>query len=180
MIWQNHIIIGASFAAVIDPVLVPVGVIGATAPDWLEWIIKPLYPSLRHRGATHVVLCWIAAIALFVLIDYHRIGLAFAIGGFSHVFADSLTISGVPFTPWSDARFHLFGGKLRTGNGGEYIAAGIVAVLCFAFVLYSPIKIGAAADKENGFIPFFYDWKGYYEDGLIDGAEWKKNRFNFF
>ena len=67
MIWQNHIIIGAALAAVIDPVLVPVGVIGATAPDWMEWIIKPFYP-VKHRGVTHVVLYWIAAIIFFILI----------------------------------------------------------------------------------------------------------------
>jgi inner membrane protein len=46
--------------------------------------------------------------------------------------------------------------------------------------MYSPVKIGTAADKENGFIPFFYNWKKFYDEGLIDGAEWKKNRFNFF
>ena len=175
MIWQNHIIIGAALTAVINPALVPIGAIGATAPDWMEWIFK-----CRHRTVTHVMLYWIAAIAFFILIDWHRIGLGFAIGGFSHVLADAFTISGVPFSPWSDSRFHLFGGKLRTGNGGEYVVAGMIAVLCFLFVLYSPVKIGAAADKENGFIPFFFDWKGYYEDGLIDAAEWKKNRFNFF
>ena len=179
MIWQNHILIGAALAAVIDPLLVPVGVIGATAPDWLEWVIKPFYP-VKHRGATHVVLYWIAAIAFFLAVDWHRIGLGFAIGGFSHVFADAFTIAGVPFAPWSDTRFHLFGGKLRTGNGGEYVVAGLIAALCFCFVLYSPVKIGTAAQKENGFIPFFFNWKKFYDAGLIDGAEWKKNRFNFF
>jgi len=175
MIWQNHIIIGAALAAVIDPVLVPVGVLGATAPDWLEWIFK-----VKHRTVTHVVLYWLAAMGLFLLLDWHRVGFGFALGGFSHVFADSFTIAGVPFAPWSESRFHLFGGKLRAGNGGEYVVTGLVAALCFGFVLYSPVKIGTAAEKENGFIPFFYNWKKFYEDGLIDGAEWKKNRFNFF
>lgn len=180
MIWQNHILIGVSLCAVIDPILAPVGAIGATAPDWLEWVIKPLYPGLKHRGATHVVLYWIAAIVFFILIDFHAIGLGFAIGGFSHVFADSFTIAGVPFAPWSEHRFHLFGGKLRTGNGGEYLVAGIIAVLCFLFVMYSPVKVGTSAARENGFIPFFFDWKKFYDEGLVDGAEWKKNRLNFF
>lgn len=41
----------------------------------------------------------------------------FAWGGLSHVLADSLTVSGVPFSPYSERRFHLHGGRLRTGGG---------------------------------------------------------------
>ncbi len=40
MKWQNHIIIGASFGAVINPVIIPVAVLGSTAPDWMEYILK--------------------------------------------------------------------------------------------------------------------------------------------
>jgi inner membrane protein len=179
MKWHNHIIIGSALAATINPILVPVGIIGATAPDWIEYALKPFYP-VRHRTVTHVVLYWIFGIVLFYCIDYRHIGLAFAIGGFSHVMCDAFTISGVPFAPWSRNRFHLFGGKLRTGNAGEYIVSGIIAVLCFGFVMYSPVKMGIAADKENGFIPFFFDHKNAYETGLEDAKEWRDNRMKFF
>ncbi len=180
MIWRNHVIIGASLGAVINPLAIPTAVLGATAPDWLEWCIKPFYP-IGHRTLTHIVIYWILAILFFAfVIDYRHLGLGFAIGGFSHVMADACTIAGVPFAPWSDAKFHLFGGKLRTGNGGETIVAGLFAVICFCFVMYSPVKFGTAATIESGFIPFFYDHKGNYEKGLIDGKEWKDNRLKFF
>jgi Predicted membrane-bound metal-dependent hydrolases len=180
MKWQSHIIIGGAFGAVINPILVPVAVLGATAPDWLEYILKFFGIRVQHRGVTHYVVLWLIAIAFFALAwDYRLIGLGFAIGGFSHVIGDSFTISGVPFAPWSDAKFHLFGGKLRTGGAGEYIVAGIIVVLCAGWIMYSPVKVGTAAQKESGFIPFFYDWKNDYEKGLIDGREWKDNRMKF-
>ena len=51
--------------------------------------------------------------------DFHYAITAFSAGGFSHVFADSLTLMGVPLGWWSDRRFNLFGGRLRTGQMGE-------------------------------------------------------------
>ena len=135
MKWQNHIIIGASFGAVINPLIIPVAVLGSTAPDWLEYVLKICGYRVKHRTVTHVLLYWLAGIAFFKLvIDWHAVGLGFCVGGFSHVIADTFTIAGVPFSPTSDARFHLFGGKLRTGNAGEYVVAGIIALLCAGWV----------------------------------------------
>jgi inner membrane protein len=180
MKWQNHIIIGSALGAVIDPVLVPIAALGSTAPDWLEWVLKSVGIRVKHRTVTHVVFYWIAAIAFFALIwDWRHIGLGFTIGGFSHVFADSFTIAGVPFAPWSSERFHLFGGKLKTGNTGEYLVASLFALMCFGLANYTPMSI-KSDDSKSSFIPFFYDWKGHYDDGLIDGREWKDNRLKFF
>ena len=181
MKWQNHIIIGASFGAVINPLIIPVAVLGSTAPDWLEYVLKICGYRVKHRTVTHVLLYWLAAIAFFQLvIDYRAIGLGFAVGGFSHVIADSFTIAGVPFSPTSDARFHLFGGKLRTGNAGEYVVAGIIALLCAAWVHISPASFKNAPTLEkSGFLPFFYDWKKEYDGGVVDGAEWRENRLKF-
>ncbi len=181
MKWQNHIIIGASFGAVINPVIIPVAVLGSTAPDWIEYILKICGIKVKHRGVTHVVLYWLMAIAFFSLItDYHHLGLGFCIGGFSHVIADSFTIAGVPFSPTSDARFHLFGGKLRTGNAGEYVVAGIIALLCAGWIYLSPTSFKNSHDVESsGFMPFFYDWKKEYDSGVVDGSEWKENRLKF-
>lgn len=181
MKWQNHIIIGASFGAVINPVVIPVAVLGSTAPDWLEYILKICGYRVKHRTVTHVVLYWLAGIAFFKLvIDYHAIGLGFCIGGFSHVIADSFTIAGVPFSPTSDARFHLFGGKLRTGNAGEYVVAGVIAFLCAGWIYLSPTSFKNMPTVEtSGFMPFFYDWKKEYDNGVVDGSEWKENRLKF-
>jgi inner membrane protein len=181
MKWQNHIIIGASFGAVINPLIIPVAVLGSTAPDWLEYVLKICGYRVKHRTVTHVLLYWLVGIAFFKLvIDWHNIGLGFCVGGFSHVIADSFTIAGVPFSPTSDARFHLFGGKLRTGNAGEYVVAGIIALLCAGWVHLSPASFKNAPTLEtSGFIPFFYDWKKEYDGGIVDGEEWKENRFKF-
>ena len=46
MKWINHIAIAAATTAVISPPLVPLAVLGSTAPDWLEW--TPRLLSLIH------------------------------------------------------------------------------------------------------------------------------------
>ena len=174
MKWINHLAIAGATTAVINPVLVPVALLGSTSPDWLEPIIKATTgQDVKHRGVTHYVAVWIAALAFALLLwDFHGLLAAFAWGGLTHVLADSMTVSGVPFAPHSDRRFHLFGGRLRTGESGEYaVAWGIVAICAVGMQL---IHTG------NDWYPFFYDWAGLYEEGLVDGKEWKDNRFRFF
>lgn len=173
MKWVNHMAIAGATTALVSPPLVPVAILGSTAPDWMEWVLEATGTRVKHRGVTHYLLAWAVALAFFaVLWDFHGIGAAFAFGGLTHVLADSLTVSGVPFAPHSDRRFHLFGGRLRTGGAGEYgIAWGIVGI-CLLFAVL--IKPGAGR-----WYPFFYDWGGLYNDGLIDGKEWKDNRFRF-
>lgn len=105
---------------------------------------------------------------VFGLFNYHGILAAFAWGGFSHILTDAMTVSGVPFSPYSDRRFHLFGGRFRTGDPVEYGISFVVVVLCILLMKL----IG-----DSGFVPFFYDWAGMYNQGIIDASEWKKNRF---
>ncbi len=50
MRWQNHIIIGGAFGAVINPMIVPVAMLGSTAPDWIEYILKVFGKKVKHRG----------------------------------------------------------------------------------------------------------------------------------
>ena len=174
MKWINHIAIAGATTAVINPVLVPVAILGSTAPDWLEWVIKAVTgQDVKHRGVTHYVLGWFIALLFALLLwDFHGMLAAFFWGGLTHVLADSMTVSGVPFAPNSERRFHLFGGRLRTGEAGEYaVAWGIVAVCAVAMQLLN---------TSTNWYPFFYDWAGLYEQGLIDGKEWKDNRFRFF
>ena len=120
MKWINHIAIAGATTAVINPVLVPVAILGSTAPDWLEWVIKAVTgQDVKHRGVTHYVLGWFVALLFALLLwDFHVILAAFFWGGLTHVLADSMTVSGVPFAPNSERRFHLLGGRLRTGEAG--------------------------------------------------------------
>ena len=173
MKWINHLAIAGATTAVFAPALVPIALIGSTAPDWLEWVINSGGKRhVKHRAQTHYVVIWTAALLAFLFLwDFHGIGAAFAWGGLTHVLADSLTVTGVPFSPHSDRRFHLFGGRLRTGGAGEYgVAWGIVGLCLLVSVAIKPL---------GGWYPFFYNWGGLYEQGIIDGAEWKANRFKF-
>lgn len=174
MKWVNHIIIGASLAVAFNPVMLPVVVAGSTAPDWLERCSKYAGYPLAHRAQTHYVSVWIVACLFFFFIaDVYSLFFWFSIGALSHVLADSLTVSGVPLGWWSEKRFHLFGGRLRTGDRGEYIVSGSVAVLALV------VGYGSGHLSQNQFFPFFYQWHELYQDGLIDGYEWKQNRFRF-
>ncbi|MEE1982229.1 metal-dependent hydrolase [Shewanella xiamenensis] len=169
MKWINHTLIAGSICAVISPIHVAPAVIGATAPDWMEWVVKLTGRHIKHRGVTHILTHWlIAALAATFLFDYQGMLTAFAWGGFSHIITDAMTVTGVPFSPYSDRRFHLFGGRFRTGDPVEYAISFAVVVLCILF-----IKLLG----DSGFIPFFYDWAGFYDKGIIDAYEWKQNRF---
>ncbi|CEO37617.1 metal-dependent hydrolase [Photobacterium kishitanii] len=171
MKWLNHTLIAGALCAVVSPPHVAVCVAGATAPDWMEYVAKICGRKIKHRGPTHVLTHWlIAAIAFTFIWDYHGIFMAFAWGGVSHILTDAMTVSGVPFSPYSDRRFHLFGGRFRTGDPIEYAISAAVIVICIGV----SHLIGSSS-----FSPFFFDWAGYYDKGLIDGSEWKANRFKF-
>jgi inner membrane protein len=173
MMWVNHVLIAGSTTAVVAPPLVPIAILGSTAPDWLEWIANRLGRPIKHRTTTHIVMFWVLGLlfGLFVW-DFHGIIAAFAYGGLTHVIADSLTIMGVPLTPFSDRRFNLLGGRLRTGDSGEFLVAGGIAAACFL--------IASQLHTVSDFFPFFYNWAELYQQGVIDGYEWKQNRLKFF
>ena len=65
MKWVNHVLIAGSVTAVYDVRLVPPTIIGATAPDWMEWVLKFIGRPVKHRTVTHYLsvwsLCWLAA-----------------------------------------------------------------------------------------------------------------------
>lgn len=175
MKWVNHILIGGATAAVINPLFVPVAVLGATAPDWLEFVSKLLGRPVRHRTVTHILIIWFFAFVAAIFFDPIGIFSAFAWGGLTHIICDSLTVSGVPFSPYSDRRFHLFGGRLRTGDPSEYIVSFIVIIICAAL-----ITLMSSSNSDSGFMPFFYNWMNLYNNGVVSGLEWKINRFRFF
>jgi len=173
MKWINHVAIAGATTAVVSPIMAPVAILGATAPDWIEWIIKGCGGHVRHRQTTHYVAVWLIALGALWAFDPTGIGAAFAYGGLTHTLTDAMTVTGVPFSPLSSQRFHLFGGRFRTGDAVEYgIAFGIVAI-CAAIAL-------ATSSWHGGWAPFFYDWAGLYGSGVVDGIEWRMNRFRFF
>ena len=65
------------------------------------------------------------------------------------MFVDAMTIAGVSFSPTSDRRFHLFGGKLRTGDPAEYGISFDVVAICAVIVMML---------SASGWYPLFYNW----------------------
>jgi len=185
MTWLSHTTIATAVALPFNPAAIPIAVAGSTAPDWMEGLLKPFMPHLKHRKETHYLFFWIFAFALSFLIDYRDILFWFTLGGITHILADSLTISGVPLSPWSKTKFHLFGGalkessfyKFRTGGQSEYIIA--FSMLVIAIMLNNPINM-LAKDNHNNFNPYMFNYRELHSDKIIDSKEYKENRFNFF
>lgn len=150
---------------------VPVAALGATAPDWLEWVFAFLGKEVKHRTVTHYLAVWllIAAFGAYVW-DYQGWITWFALGAATHWLCDALTIQGVPVGWWSDRRVHLLGGRIRTGSASEYVVAA-AAVGFAALITWNTHGVD--------FIPYFYNWESLYEHGIIDGSEWRTNRFRF-
>jgi inner membrane protein len=174
MRWVSHIIIAGSVCAVFNPMAVPAAVLGSTAPDWFEMVKRAYWRSkkVKHRASTHYLAGWLLAAAAALLIwDWRGWLFWFAMGGAIHWFCDALTVSGAPVGWWSDRRVTLFGGKVYTGSPAEYVITGVIALLCVGV-------IWMRSSTPDGFIPFFYHWGDFYERGLIDGLEWRNNRFN--
>lgn len=112
--------------------------------------------------------------ALFaaVLWDWRDWLFWFAMGNVVHWFGDALTVSGAPVGWWSDRRVTLFGGRVKTDGMAELAITLIVVALC-AVIIYT------RKDVPGSFIPFFYRDDRLYQQGVIDGAEWKQHRFDF-
>lgn len=173
MKWVSHIAIAGATTAILAPKLVPFAVFGGIFPDLAEKIGNQfLGMRLQHRQDTHYFVYWALGFGACYWLEADFLT-AFCWGGLTHVLADSVTVMGVPFSPLSDRRFHLFGGRLRTGSPAEYMIVFCFTAVCFFLAHF--------LNRENsGFLPFFYDWAAYFESGLVDGLEWKTNRFRIF
>jgi len=175
MKWVNHILIGSAITAVWKPELVPIAAIGSTAPDWLEWVSEAAGKPLKHRTTTHYLILWVIILIFGLNWDFNNIITAFGLGGLLHVLSDAMTIQGVPIGWWSDRRFHLFGGRLRTGRPGEYFVSFSIMLICFSIVILT-----SQSDNNKIFTPFFYNWMEFYNSGIVDGYEWRQNRWRWF
>jgi hypothetical protein len=79
------------------------GVLGGTAPDWLEvaWWSRARRLWVTHRTITHWGIGWIALLAgsyhLLGIYPWAAVGFGFACGGLMHLFADWPNPLGVPW-----------------------------------------------------------------------------------
>lgn len=80
-------------------------------------IFRPLQFFVKHRGFFHSFSFLFLITFIFAMV-LPKIALGFFVGYASHLFADSLTLSGItPFPPWKKK----ISGKIRTGSNTEKI-----------------------------------------------------------
>jgi inner membrane protein len=191
MTWLSHTSIATAIALPISPAYIPVIVLGSTAPDWLEYVLNALGINVEHRKETHYLTSWLILIFIALFIDFNNMLFWFAIGGLSHVVEDSLTVSGIPFSPYSTHRFHLFGGaleessfyKFRTGSMVEYVIAFAILGLVVFFVNPASNFIqnyNKTGEQKSNYNVYYQNYKKLYEDGIIDEKEYKELRFKMF
>jgi hypothetical protein len=97
----------------------------------------------------------------------------FGIGGVFYVAMELLTLEGIQPWPFSELRLHGLKGTHRKGDFNEYV---IVVLIIFTILLVS-FRDGSQIKQ---FHPYLYQWEQLYQQGLIDGKEWRDNRSNVF
>lgn len=177
MTWKSHMAIAAACVLPFNPALLPVAVLGATAPDWSEYILKFFSVRIQHRGATHYFIVPLAILTFSFIFDFRNAIFWFGIGYLSHWFADSLTISGVPLSPWDRNRVHFFGGKLRTGEMLEYIIA--FSLLAMSVTVAKPL-LNMDMFNHDAFSVYSMDYADLNKKNIIDNKEYLESRFKFF
>jgi inner membrane protein len=178
MTWKSHIAIASACTLPFNPQLLPVAIWGCTAPDWSEWILKFFGIHVKHRGATHYIIVPLGIILFSFLFDYKNIIFWFGIGYLTHWFADSLTVSGVPLTPWDKSKIHFFGGRLKTGEITEYIIS--FTLLALSVTVAKP-TLNYFDNKDNlTFSVYSMDYNDLNNKNIIDNQELLERRFKFF
>jgi inner membrane protein len=181
MTWKSHIAIASAVCLPFNPSALGVAILGSTAPDWSEWILKFFSVQVEHRGATHYIIVPLFFIAFSFIFDVKDLIFWFGIGYLTHWFADSLTISGVPLTPWDRSRIHFFGGKLRTGDLLEYLIS--FSLLAMSVTVAKPMMEsidGFFGENEKSFSVYSMDYEELNRRGIIDNKEYLEQRFKFF
>jgi len=175
MTWKSHTAIAAAITLPFNPALIPAAALGATAPDWLEWIVKFFGIRVEHRKETHYLIIPIIIIIISFFMDFRGIIFWFGIGYLTHWVADSLTITGVPIAPYARYRIHLLGGKIRTGDITEYIIS--FSLLLLSFIMFKP---NIATANNNIFNPYNMNYKELNKKKIIDNKTMLENRFKLF
>jgi len=176
MTWKSHIAIATAITLPFNPTAIGIASLGATAPDWSEWLLNFFGFDVKHRGFTHYLYIPLLIILMSFIFDYKSLIFWFGIGYLSHWIADSLTISGVPISQHSAYRVHFFGGKIRTGDREEYIIA--FGLLALSLLITRPMTmISNDNELENKYI---IDYKELNNKNIIDNKTYYLNKFKLF
>lgn len=179
MTWKSHAAIATAVTIPFNPALLPAAVAGSTAPDWLEWVANFFGLHFEHRKQTHYLIVPVVLILLSFIVDWNNVVFWFGIGYLTHWFADSVTVSGVPVSPWDSKKIHFFGGALRTGEPMEYVYS--FGILALSVLVFQPMLFHfKAGDEEIKFNPYYMQYRKLYEKKIIDQKTMLENRFKLF
>lgn len=180
MTWKSHSAIASAIIIPFNPSLLPVAILGSTAPDWLEYVLNFFGVKVKHRGATHYLIIPLAIIIFSFIFDFKNIIFWFGISYLTHWIADALTISGVPLSPYDKNKINLFGGRLKTGEITEYILS--FSLLGISLLIFNPIIHLYKNNEETpvDFNVYYMDYKDLYEKKIIDEKIYKEKRFKLF
>lgn len=190
MTWKSHIAIAAAVTLPLNPAMLPAAILGSTAPDWSEWILKFFNKRVEHRGFTHylviplgIILAGAVLSLLPTAFPLWLLVLWFGVGYLTHWFADACTVTGVPVAPGAAHRVHFFGGALRTGDFAEYVwSFGLLALSVLVFMPnMERLSFGMVESRSvMDFSVYHIDYGDLYEKGIIDELEYRENRWRLF
>lgn len=172
--------IAAAVTLPFNPSMLPASLLGSTAPDWIEYILKFFGITIQHRGATHYLYIPISIIVLSFLVQIDILSSLlfwFGAGYLTHWIADSMTLSGVPISQFDHHKIHFFGGRLRTGDMMEYVIA--FGLLLVSLTLVKP-SIDFIDPKIQEFNPYYMNYRDLYNKKIIDEKTMRENRFKLF
>ncbi|NJE76445.1 metal-dependent hydrolase [Thermococcus sp. ES12] len=168
MMWYTHVVFGVLFYLIAVLFGAPMGLInigmaalGALMPDidHPKSYISTKLPGgtvmprfVEHRGATHTIEAAFLITALvgglaYWITDSYWPGIAFFIGYISHLFADTLTVSGIKWSRFSS--FHPRG-KIRTGTRGEGLV--LILVTFTTLVLFAYLLLPEETSQNLGWV----------------------------
>ena len=145
MLIKTHLAITLFFVLILLPfvsdkvIFIAISLIATYIPDidssnsklGRKIIFRPLQFFVKHRGFFHSFTFLFLATFIFLMI-IPIIAPGFFVGYASHLFADSLTISGItPFFPWKKK----ISWKIRTGSWIEKILFFILLVVDFLLIV---------------------------------------------
>jgi len=124
---HNAVAIAITVPLILANPISVLGLIGATAPDW------DFYLGMVHRGVSHSFLALFLTSGFIYMFD-SKIAVVWFISYLSHIFLDSLTVTGVPYLyPLNRHRWYF--AKLKTRSGEDYlIQLFAIAFICFNYL----------------------------------------------
>lgn len=135
---HSHRLIGIATAYILGYPLFP-ALIASTLPDIdTKWAKGKASLLTAHRGITHHIGIVILLISVAIVLN-NIVFTSFVIGYVSHIFADILTISGVPYYRHKDRiSLKLF----ATGSVGEYVfVVSLISIIAIIFAFTNSFYI---------------------------------------